>query len=49
MEIDYKALLSKYIAYVKDTEGTDFIECPGFSEIEFTSEEWKELKNISNN
>jgi hypothetical protein len=45
--IDYRALLAKYIGYVTDCEGTDFIEDGqrGYSgDVSFTPEEWAALQ-----
>lgn len=50
MSIDHKDLLKKYIRYVLDCEGCDFIEdgyrgYPG--DQQFTPEEWEELQLIA--
>ena len=45
------SLIAKYMQYVKDIEGIDFIEdgkhC--FSDVQFTDQEWEELELISQN
>lgn len=48
--MNYADLLRKYVRYVKDVEGIDFIESgyrgyPG--DQTFTEEEWRELIRIS--
>lgn len=48
--IDYKALLKKYIQYINDVEGSDYIEPHDnrdFSDINFNDEEWNKLLEIS--
>jgi len=45
--MDYKLLLEKYIEYLVDIEGCDFISNSKFSDISFTHEQWKELEQIS--
>jgi hypothetical protein len=48
--MDYKKLLKKYIEYVTDCEGCDFIDPIDhrfISEVEFTKEEWGVLEGIS--
>lgn len=48
--IDHKALLKKYIQYISDVEGSDYIEPHDnrmFSDAKFSDEEWNELKRIS--
>ena len=48
--IDYKALLKKYIQYIVDVEGSDYIEPHdnrAFSDVRFTNEEWEKLKEIA--
>ena len=53
-----KALLKKYIQYIKDIEGTDYIHMQGIdyayskndnymSDVKFTKEEWEILKSLS--
>jgi len=48
--IDYKALLKKYVQYIVDVEGSDYIEPHdnrSFSKVRFTDEEWNKLKEIA--
>ena len=46
--IDYKTLLEKYVDHVKECEGVDFILFgQDKSDIDFSKEEWDELKRIS--
>lgn len=47
--IDLLILLRKYIKYVNDCEGTDFIHngFDSFSEVVFTEDEWKLLCMLS--
>jgi hypothetical protein len=46
--IDYKILLEKYVDHVKECEGVDFILFGNDqSNIDFSDEEWNELKIIS--
>ena len=43
-------VLEKYVSYVMDTEGTDFISIHDnryMSDVKFTGEEWKILEKIS--
>lgn len=49
--MNYKKLLEKYIQYIDDNEGTNYISEVKkiYSEVNFTKEEWKELLNLSNN
>lgn len=45
-----RELLKKYVAYVGDCEGTDFIstcENRHQSDVKFTEDEWKVLEKIS--
>lgn len=44
-----KDLLEKYIKYVFQVEGSDYIQPfkETFSDVEFTEEEWQILKEIS--
>ena len=46
----YKELLTKYIEYVSECEGINFItdlpRKPPFVETVFTNEEWEELENL---
>lgn len=46
--MDHRQLLKKYITYVGDEEGTTFLGVRGgmLSEVEFTEEEWQELKKL---
>ncbi len=47
--IDYAALLKKYIAYIADCEGIDYIEPIDLrdeSEVIFTEAEWQALQAI---
>jgi hypothetical protein len=48
--MDYKELLRKYINYVEDCEGVNFItdlpRKPPFVDVVFTDEEWAELEKI---
>ncbi len=47
--IDYATLLKKYIAYIADCEGIDYIEPIDLrdeSEVSFTVEEWQALQAI---
>ena len=48
-DIDFRLLLEKYIRYVKESEGVDFIEFGKQygTDIEFTKEEWDVLHTIS--
>ena len=50
---DYKELLRKYIKYVEECEGVNFItdlpKKPPFVDTTFTQEEWKELLKIKEN
>lgn len=48
---DYKALLEKYIEYLVDIEGSDFIKNDKLhlSDIKFTTEEWGILEQMSFN
>ncbi len=47
---DYKELLKKYISYVQECEGVNFIEDipkkPPFVDTTFTQEEWTELEKL---
>lgn len=46
--MNYKNLLKKYMQYVIDIEGIDYIEFPpSHSDIVFTEEELEELNKIS--
>lgn len=48
--MDYKNLLQKYIKYIIDVEGTEYISIHDRryqSDVEFTAQEWAELKNIA--
>jgi hypothetical protein len=49
--VDYKELLHKYVRYVYDSEGSDYIEFGSMShyatDVEFTEEEWGELEKAS--
>ena len=49
MDIDYKRLLSKYMARVIDSEGTDYIDAPSAYDTRdiFTKDERTELKKLS--
>ena len=49
--MDYKALLEKYIEYLKDVEGSDFIEDDKLhlTDVRFETEEWEELEQLSLN
>ncbi len=49
--MDYKALLEKYIEYLKDVEGSDFIEDDKLhlTDVRFETEEWAELEQLSLN
>ena len=49
--MDYKALLEKYIEYLVDIEGSDFIKNDKLhlSDIKFTTEEWGILEQMSFN
>ena len=43
-------VLEKYVSYVMDTEGTDFISIHDnryMSDVKFTAEEWEILEKIS--
>jgi hypothetical protein len=52
--IDYKALLAKYMEYVCDCEGTDFVTGRDYAHSfgsgpiaeQFTHEEWVELQTL---
>ena len=47
--VDYSILLTKYIAYITDCEGIDYIEPIDLrdeSEVIFTSSEWQALQAI---
>jgi hypothetical protein len=47
--IDYAALLKKYIAYIADCEGIDYIEpidLRDSSDVNFTDAEWQALQTI---
>jgi len=48
-DIDFRLLLEKYIRYVNESEGVDFIEFGKQygTDIEFTKEEWDVLHTIS--
>lgn len=49
--IDYKNLLEKYIQYIGDVEGTDFIlacDRQYASDVKFSSEEWAQIVTIAN-
>lgn len=48
--MNYEALLKKFIEYVGDVEGSDFIEPHdqrAFSKVEFTDDEWRTLQRLS--
>ena len=48
--MNYKELLAKYIAYIVDVEGTDYIDIHDnryMSDVDFSDSEWRELENIS--
>ncbi len=48
--MNYQTLLLKYIRYIRDCEGIDFIdpiEYRHMSDQEFTYEEWAELQRMS--
>jgi len=45
-----EVLLKKYIQYIKDVEGSDYIEphdCRAESNVNFTKDEWKRLQEIA--
>ena len=48
---DYEELLRKYIQYVRDCEGTDFIEGAAIpkheTDVMFTESEWEKLLELS--
>lgn len=46
---EYRALLKKYIRYMRAVEGTDYIELDKgmFAEEFFTDAEWRELNILS--
>lgn len=49
--MNHKELLTKYIRYVADCEGVDFIEGgyrghPNYGDQKFTPEEWAELERL---
>lgn len=48
--IDYKELFIKYLRYVEECEGVNFItdlpKKPPFVDTTFTQEEWKELERL---
>ena len=49
--MDYKQLLEKYIRYVVDIEGAEFITDSSrsyMSHVKFGDAQWKELKRIAN-
>lgn len=49
-EIDYKGLLQKYIAYVRDVEGVDYISAGDqryASDVSFSKEEWGILEELA--
>lgn len=51
-EIDYRALLLKYIAHVAVNEGVDFIDNEFYRDmygrgVKFTDEEWRELRVLN--
>ena len=48
--MDHRSLLIKYVRYVVDVEGTDFIQILDRryeSDAGFTDQEWKELEAIA--
>jgi hypothetical protein len=48
-EMDYRTLLIKYIAYIRDVEGTDYIDPHDerwASGVAFTTEEWGVLQSV---
>lgn len=48
--MNYKSLLSKYINYVRDAEGADFILSPDrryMSGVNFSEQEWQELSALA--
>lgn len=48
MDIDYKALLVKYIEHVTECEGTDFLSSGWyFDETIFSKDEWELLQELS--
>lgn len=50
--MNYKELLSKYIEYIKECEGINFItdlpRTPPFVGTVFTEDEWAELEKLTN-
>jgi hypothetical protein len=49
--IDYEIILKKYIRYIKEIEGSDFIEnnqTGRHCDVKFSSAEWVELCRLSN-
>ena len=49
--MDHKELLKKYIKYIRDVEGADYIDPNDErhnSEVNFSDEEWEELKAMTN-
>lgn len=48
--IDHLRLLEKFVEYIIDIEGTDFISDGKsvYSDVEFTEKEWELLSEISN-
>ena len=48
-ELESSILLSKYIKYVKEEEGCDFIENRSQSDTPFTDKEWSLLGSLSQN
>ncbi len=48
--MDYELTLKKYIEYIVDCEGTDFIDPHDYrnaSDVSFTDEEWAALKRLA--
>ncbi len=47
--VDLLTLLTKYISYIKDVEGVDFIENDKriYSDVKFSNNEWSLLESIS--
>lgn len=49
--MDYEALLRKYIAHVRESEGADYIEQGrlgyDLSDVAFTHEEWAALERLA--
>lgn len=49
-QMDYRSLLKKFVAYLNDVEGYDFIDPINYrykSDSQFTDEEWATLRAIS--